>query len=141
VSQILLASIVASMKTNPFSKILPYNHANTTYLQTALSHDTFCSCRIFKRKASASFQTQPPSQPQPPAHNTFDYHYTFTSDKSITDDYKFTGKPYILVKFTTKQSFSYPKKPRVERLVGKITQRARKHSISRVFSSNKSLTA
>ena len=30
VSQVLLASIVASIKTNPFSKILPYNHANTT---------------------------------------------------------------------------------------------------------------
>lgn len=145
VSQVLLASIVASIKTNPFSKILQYNHANTTYLQTALSHDTFCFCRIFKRIAvvllQLHFKTQPPSQPQPPAHNTFDYHYTITSDKGITDDYKFTGKTYILVKFKTKQSFSYPKKPRVERLVGKIAQRARKHSISRVFSSNKSLIA
>lgn len=55
VSQVLLASIVASIKTNPFSKILPYNHANTTYLQTALSHDTFFSCRIFKRKAVVNF--------------------------------------------------------------------------------------
>lgn len=90
---------------------------------------------------SASFQTQLPSQPQPPAHNTFAYHHTLTSDKGITDDYKFTGKTYILVKFQTKKTFSCPKKPRAERLGGEITQRAPKHSISCVFSSNKSLIA
>ena len=67
VSQVLLASIVASIKTNPFSKILPQNHANTTYLQTALSHDTFCSCRIFKRKAVVyfSFISNPTPFPAP----------------------------------------------------------------------------
>ena len=65
--QVLLASIVASIKTNPPSKILQYNHANTTYLQTALSHDTFFSSRIFKRKAVVyfSFISNPTRYPAP----------------------------------------------------------------------------
>ena len=65
VSQVLLASIVASIKTNPFSKILQYNHANTTYLQTALTHGTFCSCRIFKRKAVVLLQLHFKPNPLP----------------------------------------------------------------------------
>ena len=65
VSQVLLASIVVSMKTNPFSKILQYNHANTTHLQTALSHDTFCSCRIFKRIAVVLLQLHFKPNPLP----------------------------------------------------------------------------